>query len=525
MRAKQVGMLMRAYRLGYSSQGRSGRLSQSGLIDLMAAQDADYCDKYDHSTVSRWERGGTLPEVKHLRVFGRALNLSDVEVDGLMLLAGEGESRASAPEAMQAEAQTNERAVDALYEMSFMPAASASGAEMPVPSPATSYAPSPATIRGNEFADYGRRDALRFAASRFLLPAACIAVAGYILASYGWNAPWLLAAYIVLAIGLVTFRSIKRMRRSHDMQELLFLTVFFLLSCPLAHAPITYAGPYGLYAIEAFAGTTIPFTLSLALHLFVACIAALGYGFLSKWQSSKSADAPDSVDGSAVGSVIKRAAWRVVPPLALPFAVLLVFSNIGGWMAGLCVFTVSAGVLIAMLTLREGAVRVSEWDRRFMLYVVVTLTVMLSVLGVIAALIIFLEPSLLAASGHAMFYSWEIDFESLGYPAGEFMERYRHAILLGALVSLAYMVSLGLNLIATIYRLDCGDPDMAAAPAGVAAAVARERRERSAWLEARYRLRALCGLRVPRPLRGWALAFVDRRNPRRALFRHADDVV
>ena len=34
-RAKQVGMLMRAYRRSYRMQGRDGRLSQSGLLDLM----------------------------------------------------------------------------------------------------------------------------------------------------------------------------------------------------------------------------------------------------------------------------------------------------------------------------------------------------------------------------------------------------------------------------------------------------------------------------------------------------------
>ena len=38
LRAKQVGMLMRAYRLGYSRQGQDGRLSQTDLIGLMAEQ-------------------------------------------------------------------------------------------------------------------------------------------------------------------------------------------------------------------------------------------------------------------------------------------------------------------------------------------------------------------------------------------------------------------------------------------------------------------------------------------------------
>ena len=35
-----------------------------------------------------WESGGTRPSLQHLCVFGKALNLSQTEVAGLILLAG-----------------------------------------------------------------------------------------------------------------------------------------------------------------------------------------------------------------------------------------------------------------------------------------------------------------------------------------------------------------------------------------------------------------------------------------------------
>ena len=38
-RAKQVGMMMRAYRLSFRTEGRTGRLSQSGLLNLMGQVD------------------------------------------------------------------------------------------------------------------------------------------------------------------------------------------------------------------------------------------------------------------------------------------------------------------------------------------------------------------------------------------------------------------------------------------------------------------------------------------------------
>ena len=88
LRAKQVGMLMQAYRRAYQAEGRSSRLSQEGLLRLMGQVDPKYSDRYDHSTVARWESGATRPTRDRLEVFGNALSLSPPEIDGLIGLAG-----------------------------------------------------------------------------------------------------------------------------------------------------------------------------------------------------------------------------------------------------------------------------------------------------------------------------------------------------------------------------------------------------------------------------------------------------
>ena len=54
----------------------------------MADADLDYTRRISHATVSRWESGFTPPTVDRLEVFGRALNLSQTEIDGLILMAG-----------------------------------------------------------------------------------------------------------------------------------------------------------------------------------------------------------------------------------------------------------------------------------------------------------------------------------------------------------------------------------------------------------------------------------------------------
>ena len=54
----------------------------------MADADPGYALRTSHVTVSRWESGFTHPTVQRLEIFGKALNLSETEIDGLILMAG-----------------------------------------------------------------------------------------------------------------------------------------------------------------------------------------------------------------------------------------------------------------------------------------------------------------------------------------------------------------------------------------------------------------------------------------------------
>lgn len=87
-RDAQVGFLMRAYRESFPTEdGRYG-ISQNELLRLMTAVDPYYDMRSSHGTVSRWESGYTQPTGERLEVFGRALSLSEKEIEGLILLAG-----------------------------------------------------------------------------------------------------------------------------------------------------------------------------------------------------------------------------------------------------------------------------------------------------------------------------------------------------------------------------------------------------------------------------------------------------
>ena len=272
----------------------------------------------------------------------------------------------------------------------------------------------------------------------------------------------MLAVYVAVAMCLLTAQGFSRLRRADSLGELLFVTVFFQLSIPLLHAPLTRMDTYGLYSLGDFAGTSIPFTLSLIANLLVAMVAGLMFDFLWRWQYS----------GPAGGkSAYSRAAWIVLPPIAFVYAFLLAFSNVGFWIVGLGLFTLLAGVFTTLVILRDKDVSIGEWDRKFLLCTAVAVTIVLSALGLAAILATYLQPSLYAVSEQGLFYSWDIDFDALGYPADEYFERSRLAVVWASLTTLAYMVIvIGGKLIVTIYRLDGGDSSLPAAAAAVAPA-------------------------------------------------------
>ena len=87
-RAGQVGFLMKTYRESFEKDdGRVG-LSQTELLHRMGEINPQYKSIRSHGTVSRWETGESIPTAERIETYGKALNLSEHEIDGLILLAG-----------------------------------------------------------------------------------------------------------------------------------------------------------------------------------------------------------------------------------------------------------------------------------------------------------------------------------------------------------------------------------------------------------------------------------------------------
>ncbi len=450
LRAKQVGMLMRAYRLAYSYKGSKRKLSQNRLLDLMGMVDKEYAEMDGHSSVARWESGATRPNERRIEVFGQALNLSPAEVSGLKALAGFEDDDASpngSGESVGAAANVPHSTSDLPHRV-------------------------PNTPRVHSFMG----SVIGKLVSMLLLPGLFIAGVGYLLSMFGMNIAWILTVYVLTAIGVVAgvvFLNTKLSGGDTHLRELYFGSIFVLLSAPMLHAPLTRMDIYGFYALEGIESTLTPHLLALLVNLLLAVGAGFMFDLLFRWQYSS---------GFAERRAYTRAAWVALPPLAFVYVFVFMFCSTSTCMYATAVFPILAGMFTVSIVLRDNDISVSLWDRNFMLWTTAAGIIALSVLGGAATLMLYWEPIMLGIPDHNLFHSWEVDFVKLGYVPEELGDRVRLGTVWTSLFSLAFIVLvIGGNLIATIHRMGGGgSASLAAQTAPVANGSSSRNQKRSA---------------------------------------------
>ena len=84
----QVGLLMKAYRESFVREDSRKGITQTELLRRMGLVNPYYSQLTSHGTVSRWETGDTLLTTERIQTFGKALNLSQEQLYGIILLAG-----------------------------------------------------------------------------------------------------------------------------------------------------------------------------------------------------------------------------------------------------------------------------------------------------------------------------------------------------------------------------------------------------------------------------------------------------
>ena len=313
---------------------------------------------------------------------------------------------------------------------------------------------------------------IRFFLSRFLLPGLGIVGTGYLLASAGWTADWMLTAYVIVVFAAVLTYYFLRLRRSDHLRDLYMVSIFALLTAPLLQAPLVRMDPYGLYAIDGFANTPMPFMMALLVNLFLSLAAGFIYDFMSKWQNSRGNSSP-----------YRRAGWVALPPLAFVYVCGLLLCYVGTWIYLLEVFPVLGGVFVAILVLRDDDIRLSERARWLLIQTSIAIAVVLTAMSLAGMVVVYWDPSLVFVPDHTLIRSWEVDFNALGYAPQEFEDRARIGVVWSSLAAIIYMVvAVGGSLAATIYRKGNGGSGRAAAapvPADSATTARRKKPNRS----------------------------------------------
>ena len=432
--AAQVGFVMKSYRASFVGEdGRRG-LTQEQLLKRMGSVDLEYAERYSHATVSRWESGVTRPALRRLIVFGQALNLSSMEIAGLVLLAG------LAPDLQTALKFSNGNGTgNGVEAPETQPMASG---DSPVADDGTGSKPT------DRIAEFRPSFAIDF--FKFLALVAVIAGVGtclaYAAADYSWT-PELLTGFAIVLVFLQRF-VVPEDGWRHN--QLFRISLFFVLSTPLLQFAPLGTDHYGFYAIPGLVGTHFPHLLALLTNLLLAWSAGWIWRLLWRWQYA-------SEKGSA--NPLRRAVWVVLPPVGFVYGVIFVISNTSVVIQLAVLMPVIAAVFSVLLVLRDPEINPSERDRQFLLSTTVIVAVVTTSLGIIAILAIYVSPDLPAVlPDHNLLTSWEIDYAALGFTREEALDRLNLGYMWHAMCLLGYMVFVvGGNLIVAIYRIGAED--------------------------------------------------------------------
>ena len=427
---------MRAYRESYVDEsGRLG-LSQEGLLRRMASVDGGYGERFSHATVSRWEAGTVRPSLARIKTFSAALNLSDTETAGLILLAG------LAPDIDAASGEVG---------LVINWPAAADKLETDASNRGATDGADPETEGGGSILS----SLSRLLLFRLLPLAVFILGAGYGLGALGWNANWMPIAYVCVTIALVLAQGLLRPDRTAGLRDFFWVSLFFALAVPtLQFAPLDM-DHFGFYAMRDFYGTHTPYMLTLLVCLALAGVSGVMFHLLRRWKAA----GKTAGDGAAT-----RAAWAVLPPILVSYAVVMALSNVSVWIQSAVVFAALGGIMGAVVVLQDPSINPTLNQRRFLLYATFTSALVLTIAGMFTIFIMYVSPDVpRILPDHNLLGSWEIDFEALGYTRAEVMARLDAGYVWHAMFLFVYMVfCVGGKLLKVVYvRADDsgGGPD------------------------------------------------------------------
>ena len=323
-----VGRLLRSYREDDEHGG--GYLSQVDLLKRMAKRGRRSAAHHP-SYISHLERGERRATLKFLVDFSDTLGLKEGEKEGLLELAGHR------PPQSQAGRDTEAAAVRALD--SKMETLQQQFRDVAV-----------SVVRPGDSIDPLRsaRDSFKKA----VIPGAYIGLVGYGLNVLGLDGTRILLLFAAAGSGLVLAQGIPRWRKSDQVGELFFVSVFFVLNAPILQSIITGMDIFGFYSIPAITGTALPFTLAMTANLAISVAATIIFDMSWKRQYGP----------RGLGSASGRALFIAFPPLAFVYLCVVIFANAGAWIFFLIVLGILFGSFWGIIAIRDDDVEPSVWE-------------------------------------------------------------------------------------------------------------------------------------------------------------------
>ena len=350
------------------------------MVERMAKRNADHAG-IDAATVARWENGESAPPREFLEDFADLFQLSKTERNAMMELGG-----------------------------------CAPGGPL-------------------DLAASLGKDAVR----RGIAPKVYAWGAGYSLNALGQDGTVVLVGYSAVSLAIVGGQGILRWRKADTVSELFFMTMFFVLNASLFMFAITRMDHFGFYALIPGSGGSYFLLLTLVAHLALALAASAIFDALRGMMYPKKGSRRKTPDQAFV-----RALWTTLPPCLFVFFNMMVFVNQGGWVFYLITLGVAVAAFATILAFRDERVALSDFEAKLSLAASVAAVIALCAMGAAGTMVAYLSPSPLALPDHNLLTSWEIDYERLGYPAEEMMERYRMGLLLMSTAVITYMaIALG----------------------------------------------------------------------------------
>ena len=409
-----VGRIIRSYREDGKRNGR--RLSQEGLIDLMAERGESYAVRLDRSSISHWERGARLAPREFLIALGRTFDIPQDEMDRILGFAGYGslddtnggEAALTSTPGIESWMESLREDVRDLVDSTVEP-------EPRVNAPAV----------------------VKSALWRMAPPGIWILGAGFYFNTMDMSGTLILLIYVVVALAIAVGHGVLRwLNRGRDLWahehivDLFFISLFFTLNTQGLIATLTKADLFGFYTVEGFTNTPMPFLFAMLVNLQLSLVASVMFSLL--WSRRPLAKGGEGA--------LARAAWVTLPPLLFVWANIVVFTNLGAWMYFLITFGILFGAFTIIIALNESEAVLREM--RVVLEALIVAIAILTLFGIVSTLMAYIDPGMALTSAEFRIIPLpEISAEELGYTPEEGVKLIGLGILWKSLAAFLYLVT------------------------------------------------------------------------------------